>query len=57
MVEHDVLDLLAREAPLEPENVHVVALLARSGAAVGSGTGAGAPQTKEVAAMTRRVGR
>lgn len=37
MVEQDVLDLLAEEAPLEPLKVHVVARLARSGAAVGTG--------------------
>lgn len=39
MVEHEVFDLLAEDAPPDPENVQVVARLARSGAAVGSGTG------------------
>lgn len=42
MVEQDVLDLLAEDAPLEPEKVQVVALLSRSGAAVGKGAAAGA---------------
>jgi hypothetical protein len=40
MVEHDVLDLLASEAPEDPEKVQVVALFSRSGAAVGAGAGA-----------------
>lgn len=39
IVLQEVLDLLAEEAPPEPEKVQVVALLARSGAAVGSGWG------------------
>jgi hypothetical protein len=39
MVEHDVFDLLADEAPPDPEKVQVVALLSRSGAAVGAGAG------------------
>lgn len=41
MVEQDVLDLLARDAPLEPEKVQVVALLSRLGAAVGAGAAMG----------------
>ena len=53
MVEQEVLDLLAEEAPPDPENVQVVARLLRSGAAVGSGTGAGAASAKEVAPSTR----
>lgn len=40
MVEQEVLDLLADEAPADPEKVQVVARLARSGAAVGAGAGA-----------------
>jgi len=39
MVEHEVFDLLADEYPPEPEKVQVVALLSRSGAAVGAGAG------------------
>jgi hypothetical protein len=31
MVEHDACDLLADDAPLEPEKVQVVALFARAG--------------------------
>lgn len=54
IVAQEVLDLLASEAPVEPENVHE-ALLAKSGAAVGSGAavaaGAGAANTREAAAM------
>jgi hypothetical protein len=49
------LDLLADEAPLEPENVHVVALLARSGAAVGAGAAAGAATTAEAAIARERA--
>lgn len=45
MVEQEVLDLLADEAPPEPEKVQVVARLSRSGAAVGAGA-AGAAETK-----------
>ena len=37
MVEQEVFDLLAEEAPPEPEKVQVVARLSRSGAAVGAG--------------------
>lgn len=40
IVEQEVFDLLAEEAPPEPEKVQVVARLARSGAAVGAGAGA-----------------
>jgi hypothetical protein len=39
MVEHEVFDLLADEYPPDPEKVQVVALLSRSGAAVGAGAG------------------
>lgn len=45
MVEQEVFDLLADEAPPEPENVHVVALLDRSGAAVGRGAATGDANT------------
>ena len=56
MVEQDVLDLLALEAPPEPEKVQVVARLLKSGAAVGSGTGdprvmAASPRTKASLSM------
>jgi hypothetical protein len=51
MVEQDVLDLLALEAPPEPEKVQVVARFSKSGAAVGSGTGD--PRTWVMAAMPR----
>jgi hypothetical protein len=51
MVEQDVLDLLALEAPPEPEKVQVVARLLKSGAAVGSGTGD--PRTWVMAASPR----
>jgi hypothetical protein len=49
MVAQAALDLLAAEAPEEPEKVHE-ALLTRSGAAVGAGAGtaAGTPATSEV---------
>ena len=40
IVEQEVLDLLAEEAPPDPENVQVVARLLISGAAVGSGNAA-----------------
>jgi hypothetical protein len=52
MVAQDFLDLLAREAPEEPEKVQD-ALLARSGAAVGAGAAAGAAATREAVAATR----
>lgn len=55
MVEQEVLDLLAEEAPLDPLKVQVVALLARSGAAVGSGAGAGAAKTTAAAEKSRAV--
>lgn len=42
IVEHEDLDLLAKEAPFDPVNVHVVALLLISGAEVGAGDAAGA---------------
>jgi hypothetical protein len=55
MVEHEVFDLLADEAPPDPEKVHVVALFSRSGAAVGAGAGAAStwliaarPRSKEI---------
>ena len=53
IVAQDALDLLAAEAPEDPEKVHE-ALLARSGAAVGDGVGtaAGAAATSEVAARS-----
>jgi hypothetical protein len=51
IVEQDVLDLLALEAPPEPEKVQVVARLLKSGAAVGSGTGD--PRTWVMAASPR----
>jgi hypothetical protein len=51
MVEQEVLDLLALEAPPEPEKVQVVALFSKSGAAVGSGTGD--PRTPIMAASPR----
>jgi hypothetical protein len=56
MVEHDVLDLLASEAPEEPEKVQVVALFSRSarlGPAVGAGDGAGMASTVLMAARLR----
>lgn len=46
MVEQEVLDLLADEAPPEPEKVQVVARLSRSGAAVGAGAAAGRAEAK-----------
>lgn len=42
IVEHEVFDTLADEAPPEPEKVHVVARLSSCAASVGSGAGAGA---------------
>jgi len=53
IVAQDALDLLAAEAPEDPEKVHE-ALLARSGAAVGAGAGtaAGAAATSEVVARS-----
>ena len=54
MVEQEVLDLLAREAPDEPEKVQVVARLARSGAAVGAGAAAGAARTEVIAERPKR---
>jgi len=45
--------LLAEEAPPEPEKVHVVALLLRSGAAVGSGAAAGAATASAMRPSTR----
>ncbi len=39
IVEHEVFDLLADKYPPDPEKVQVVALLSRSGAAVGAGAG------------------
>jgi hypothetical protein len=53
IVEQEVFDLLAEEAPPEPENVQVVARLARSGAAVGTGAGAGAGTAKTLATAER----
>jgi hypothetical protein len=52
MVEQDVLDLLADDAPAEPEKVQVVARLAKSGAAVGAG--AGAAKTEVIAESKMR---
>jgi hypothetical protein len=49
------LDLLADEAPLDPEKVHVVGLLAKSGAAVGSGAAAGAALTTVAATARERI--
>lgn len=57
MVEQEVLDLLAEEAPADPEKVQVVARFfrsLRSGAAVGSGAAAGAA-TARAAAPRRRA--
>ena len=48
MVEQEVFDLLADEAPSDPENVQVVALLSlfwTFGAGVTAGSGAGAAMT------------
>ena len=42
MVEHDACDLLADDAPFEPEKVQVVALFARAAAGSGGGVMAGA---------------
>lgn len=55
MVEQEVLDLLAEEAPPEPEKVQVVALSSSVGAAVGAGTGAGAPKTNAAPASRNAV--
>jgi len=57
IVEQEVLDLLAEDAPPEPEKVQVVALLLRSGAAVGSGAGrakasAAAEKTRPIENLT-----
>ena len=53
MVEQEVLDLLADEAPPEPEKVHVVARSSRFGAAVGAGAAAGAATTTDTVTATR----
>jgi hypothetical protein len=45
MVEQDFWDLLALDAPEEPENVQLVALLARLGASVIAGSATGVPMT------------
>jgi hypothetical protein len=56
IVEQDVLDLLADEAPPDPEKVQVVALFSISGPAVGSGAAAGAARAREAApAMTPAI--
>ena len=52
MVAQDFFDLLASEAPLEPEKVQVVALLERSGAAVGSGAGRARTEASAESTMT-----
>lgn len=54
MVEQEVLDLLADEAPPEPEKVQVVARLSRSGAAVGAGAAAGRAEAKAESPPKRR---
>ena len=54
MVEHEVLDLLAEEAPAEPEKVQVVALSLRFGAAVGAGAAAGIAKTELIAERATR---
>lgn len=41
MVEHELCDLLAEDAPLEPEKVQLVARLARLGGAVIAGSAIG----------------
>jgi hypothetical protein len=46
MVEQDCWETLALEAPVDPENVHVVALFARLGAPVIAGSGAGEASTQ-----------
>ena len=51
MVEQEVLDLLASEAPEEPEKVHIVALLERSRAKAG----AAAPRDTGMARRLRIV--
>jgi hypothetical protein len=48
IVEHEILDLLADDAPPDPEKVHVVALFSRFGAAVGAGVAAGAASAKGI---------
>lgn len=45
MVEHDFWDLLALDAPEEPEKVQLVALLARLGASVIAGSATDAAMT------------
>ena len=55
MVEHEVLDLLAREAPLEPEKVHVVARLSRGGAAVTCGWEIGVARAVVAMPSARRI--
>ena len=55
IVLQEVLDLLAEEAPPDPEKVQVVALLAISGAAVGSGCGR--PSTSAEAESRRAMER
>lgn len=52
MVAQAAFDTLTAEAPVDPEKVHV-ALLANSGAAVGSGAAAGAADTSDMAVATR----
>ena len=57
IVEQEVLEMLAEEAPPDPEKVQVVARLASSGAAVGFGAGAGTATTTEAAASARTKGK
>ena len=52
MVAQAAFDTLTAEAPVDPEKVQV-ALLAKSGAAVGSGAAAGAADTREMAVAVR----
>lgn len=53
MVEHEVLDLLAEAAPLEPENVHEAARFSSVAGAVTAGAGA-ANATEEKTASPAR---
>jgi hypothetical protein len=53
MVEQDVLDALAEEAPSDPEKVQVVARFSSVGAAVGSG--AGAARTRDANRLERMI--
>lgn len=54
MVEQDFWDLLALDAPEEPENVQLVALLAILGASVMIGSATGVPTTPAAIAAKRK---